>query len=138
MKRYGNLWDALVSWENLLLAARKARRGKRDRSAVQRFEFDLEANLLALQKEMMNGFYSPGDFRTHWISRPKPRLISAAPYRDRVVHHALMNVLEPILERHFHPHSYACREGKKGGEKGVRNLFRLAILAISSCQEVAE
>ncbi|NLW85681.1 MAG: RNA-dependent DNA polymerase [Planctomycetes bacterium] len=124
MKRYGNLWDALVSWENLLLAARKARRGKRDRSAVQRFEFDLEANLLALQKEMMNGFYSPGDFRTHWISRPKPRLISAAPYRDRVVHHALMNVLEPILERHFHPHSYACRSGK-GTHSAADRLQRL-------------
>ncbi|HRY71574.1 MAG TPA: reverse transcriptase domain-containing protein, partial [Phycisphaerae bacterium] len=53
-----------------------------------------------------------GAFTTHWIARPKPRLISAAPYRDRVVHHALMNVLEPILDRHMHPHSYACRREK--------------------------
>jgi RNA-directed DNA polymerase len=112
MKRYGNLWDRLVSWDNLLLAARKARRGKRDRAAVQRFEFDLEANLLAIHREFVSGTYRPGGFTTHWITRPKPRLISAAPYRDRVVHHALMNVLEPILERHSHPHSYACRKGK--------------------------
>ena len=112
MKRYGNLWESLVSWENLLLAARKARRGKRDRAAVQRFEFDLEGNLLALQAELVSGAYRPGGFTTHWIMRPKPRMISAAPYRDRVVHHALMNVLEPVLERHFHPHSYACRQCK--------------------------
>ena len=51
----------------------------------------------------------PGPFRSHWITRPKARLISAAPYPDRVVHHALMNVLKPILERHFHPDSFACR-----------------------------
>jgi retron-type reverse transcriptase len=125
MKRYGNLWETLVSWENLLLGARKARRGKRDRVSVQRFEFDLESNLLALQGELAGGTYRPGPFTTHWITRPKPRLISAAPYRDRVVHHALMNVLEPILDRHFHPHSYACRKGKgtHAGADRVQSLL---------------
>ena len=112
MKRYGNLWGSVVSWENLLLAARKARRGKRDSAAVQRFEFDLEASLIAIQSGLTSGEYRPGGFTTHWIMRPKPRMISAAPYPDRVVHHALMNVLERILERHFHPHSYACRRCK--------------------------
>ena len=71
-----------------------------------------EWQLLRLQRELREGGYRPGPFTTHWIDRPKPRLISAAPYRDRVVHHALMNVLEPILDRHFHPDSYACRKGK--------------------------
>ncbi len=112
MKRYGGLWPRLLSWENLLLAARKAQRGKRDKAEVQRFNFCQEAELLSIQSELDANLYEPGRFRTHWISEPKPRLISAAPYRDRVVHHALMNVLEPILERHFHPHSYACRRGK--------------------------
>lgn len=112
MKRYGDLWERLVSWENLLSAARKARRGKRDRASVQQFEFDLENQLLALQRELVEGTYRPGGFATHWIARPKPRMISAAPYRDRVLHHALMNVLEAILDRYFHPHSYACRKGK--------------------------
>jgi len=112
MKRYGGLWGSFVSWENLVSAARKARRGKRDRAAVQRFEYGMEGELLALQGELEAGSYRPGRFSTHWISRPKPRLISAAPYRDRVVHHALMNVLEPILDRHMHPHSYACRKDK--------------------------
>lgn len=112
MRRYGNLWGNVVSWANLITAARKARRGKRDRCAVQRFEFDLEGELLRLHGELVSGTYRPGPFSSHWINRPKRRMISAAPYRDRVVHHALMNVLEPILDRHFHPHSYACRKGK--------------------------
>lgn len=112
MKRYGGLWADVVAWENLLLAARKARRGKRSRPCVQRFEFDLEGQLLRIRDELCSGSYRPGEFRTHWITRPKARLISAAPYGDRVVHHALMNVLEPVLERHFHPHSYACRKGR--------------------------
>lgn len=112
MKRHGDLWPQVVAWDNLLLAARKARRGKRDREVVQRFEFRQERELLRLQRELTAGAYQPGPFTTHWIDRPKRRLISAAPYRDRVVHHAVMNVLEPILDRRFHPDSYACRQGK--------------------------
>lgn len=112
MKRYGHLWDKVISWDNLVLAARKAQRGKRDRPCVRRFNFSQEYQLLRLAVELDDGTYRPGLFRTHWITRPKRRLISAAPYRDRVVHHAVMNVLEPILDRHFHPHSYACRKAK--------------------------
>lgn len=121
MRRYGNLWSSLVSWPNLLRAARKAQRGKRDKGAVQRFNFGQETELLRLQDELEAGTYQPGAFRSHWITRPKPRMISAAPYRDRVVHHALMNIFEPILERHFHPDSYACRAGK-GTHAAVRRL----------------
>src|SRR5579872_4044821 len=112
MKRYGNLWDRFIRWDNLVLAARKARRGKRRRPVVLRFDFHQEWQLLRLQRELEEGRYRPGPFTTHWIDRPKRRLISAAPYRDRVVHHALMNVLEPLLERHMHPASFACRRGK--------------------------
>lgn len=125
MKRHGGLWPAVVSWSNLLLAARKARRGKRDRAAVLRFEFDLEREILALQRELVSGDYRPGPFRTHWIDRPKRRMISAAPYRDRVVHHAVMNVLEPILNRRMHPQSYACRPGK-GAHAAADRLQKLA------------
>jgi RNA-directed DNA polymerase len=124
MKRYNGLWDQVVAWENLLLAAQKARRGKRRRGNVQEFEFHQEAELLRLKDELTRGTYRPGVFRSHWITQPKPRLISAAPYRDRVVHHALMNVLEPILDKHFHPFSYACRRGK-GTHAAADRLQRL-------------
>ena len=124
MKRWTDLWPGVVSWSNLVLAARKARRGKRSREVVQRFEFHQERELLRLQHELLSGEYQPGPFTTHWITQPKPRLISAAPYRDRVVHHALMNVLEPLLDRHFHRDSYACRIGK-GTHHAARRLQQL-------------
>ncbi len=112
MRRYGDLWKTLVSFENLYAAARKARRRKRCNTAVEQFEFDLERNLVELRESLLDRTYRPGPFRTFTITDPKPRLISAAPYRDRVVHHALCRMLEPIFERSFIFDSYACRRGK--------------------------
>jgi retron-type reverse transcriptase len=112
MKRYGDLWPALTSFGNLYEASLKARRGKRHRAEVERFEFELERSLTELREELQSKTYRPGPFRTYKIIDPKPRTISAAPYRDRVVHHALCNVLEPIFERSFIFDSYACRKGK--------------------------
>ncbi len=112
MKRHGGLWSGLTSFENLYLAARKASRGKRRRPNVVLFHFDLERQLLRLQTQLRAGTYVPWAYREFRIQEPKPRLISAAPYRDRVVHHALCNVLEPIFERGFIHDSYACRAGK--------------------------
>ncbi len=99
MKRHGNLWDGLTSFENLHRAFLKARRGKRTKSAVERFAFRLEHELVSLQRALRDGTYRPGPFRTFTIRDTKPRVISAAPFRDRVVHHALYNALEPIFER---------------------------------------
>ena len=112
MKRYGNLWQTLVSFPNLLLAAQKAARGKRGLANVAKFRFRLEDELVQLQDELTNRTYRPGVYRTFEIFEPKHRLISAAPFRDRLVHHALCNVLEPVFERTFIYDSYACRKGK--------------------------
>jgi retron-type reverse transcriptase len=101
VKRRGLLWDYLVSFPNLLRAALQARRCKRSRPNVEAFHFDLERELLRLRDELAGGTYCPGPYRTFTIREPKPRLFSAAPYRDRVVHHALVNVLEPVFERSF-------------------------------------
>jgi hypothetical protein len=125
VKRRGFLWDELVSFPNLLRAALQARRGKRSRPNVEAFHFDLERELLRLRDELAGGTYRPGPYRTFTIREPKPRLISAAPYRDRVVHHALVNVLEPIFERSFLHDSYACRQGK-GTHAAVRRCRELA------------
>lgn len=64
-----------------------------------------------LRRQLSDGSYCPGAYRTFRIVDPKPRLISAAPFRDRVVHHALTNIVEPIFERRFIPFSFACRTG---------------------------
>ena len=112
MKRYGNLWHGMISFEALLQAAQQARRGKRCRPAVAAFEFHLERELWRLHAEMTAKTYRPGTYRSFFIHEPKKRQISAAPYRDRVVHHALVSVLEPIFEPTFIADSYACRKGK--------------------------
>jgi len=110
--RASGLWPRLTSFANLLLAHRKARRGKRGRPEVAAFEYDLEANLLSLQRELLARTYAPGPYRAFTIREPKARLISAAPYRDRVVHHALMSVLEPVVDARLAHDCYACRRGK--------------------------
>ena len=125
MKRVGNLWEGLVSFPNLLRAARKARRNKRHRPDVQAFEFDAERELLRIRDELQSGTHAFGPYHTFTVTEPKPRLISAAPYRDRVVHHALCNVLEPVYERSFITDSYACRAGK-GTHAAVRRCHALA------------
>ncbi|MFN8467195.1 MAG: reverse transcriptase domain-containing protein [Caldilineaceae bacterium] len=112
MKTYRNLYPQIVSFENLYLAFRKARKGKRGRPEVAAFELDLEANLFRLQEELAARTYVPGPYRNFYIRERKLRLISAAPFRDRVVHHALCRVLDPIWERRFVYDSYACRRGK--------------------------
>ncbi|MDI3467466.1 MAG: Retron-type RNA-directed DNA polymerase [Nitrospira sp.] len=112
MKRLGDLWPRLVSFKNLLDAYRKARRGKRRSLAVAEFGLNLERELLSLQRELQEGSYRPGDYRLFTIYDRKPRVISAAPFRDRVVHHALMNCIEPPLDRTFISDSYACRRTK--------------------------
>jgi RNA-directed DNA polymerase len=112
MKRLGGIWPRVVSFENLLLAYRKARRGKGRSPDVARFALDLEKELLSLQRELQDGSYWPGAYRLFRIYERKPRIIAAAPFRDRVVHHALMNLIEPTLDRSFIHDSYACRHGK--------------------------
>ena len=89
MKTYKNLFPKIISFENLYWAYRKARMGKRDQETVANFEFNLESNLLKLQEELESFTYKPGPYRNFYINEPKRRLISAAPFRDRVVHHAL-------------------------------------------------
>ena len=111
MKRMGGLWPTLTSADNLYLAARRAARGKRAKPGVARFLYDLELEIPRLRRELSDGSYQPGPYRSFLVRDPKPRLISAAPFRDRVVHHALTQVLEPIFERRFSARSYACRVG---------------------------
>jgi retron-type reverse transcriptase len=107
-----NLQEQLCSWENLWLAAQNAARGKRGRAATAAFEYRLADNLLGLQTALQGQTYRPGNYHSFFIHEPKRRLISAAPFRDRVVHHALCQVTTTYFERRFIPDSYANRLGK--------------------------
>ena len=112
MRRHGGMFERICSFPNLLLAARRARRGKAGKPVPAAFHFALEPNLLAIQEELASGAYRPGEYHAFPIRDPKPRLISAAPFRDRVVHHAVCGVIEPIFDRTFIHDTYANRSGK--------------------------
>lgn len=133
MKRYGNLYSQIITFENLLLAARKAQKGKRFQDNVLGFNYNLERELLQLQEELRGKTYQPGAYRTFTIQEPKTRLISAAPYRDRVVHHALCNIIVPIFERTFIEDSYANREGY-GTHRALKRFIDFA----RSCRYVLQ
>ena len=112
MKSYGNLWSEITSAENFALAWRRVRRRHASSEEVLAYERNLEVNLEALRQELIAGEYRPGGFRQFKVWDPKPRIISCAPVRDRIVHHALCAVITPLLERRFIDGSYACRKGK--------------------------
>jgi retron-type reverse transcriptase len=111
MKRYGNLWNEVIEVDNLFLAAYKAAKGKRYRGNVLTFNAKLGDNIVKIRRELESQTYKPGRYRTFEIFEPKQRMISAAPFRDRVVHHALCNVIQPIFEKTFIFDSYANRTG---------------------------
>ncbi|MBI1922789.1 RNA-directed DNA polymerase [Candidatus Poribacteria bacterium] len=119
MKTYKRLYPQIVAFENLLCAAHLAAKGKREQPNVMRFFHRLEDNLFGLQAELEDRTYRPGAYSTFHIYEPKPRLISAAPFRDRVVHHALINIIGPLFERSFIFDSYANRVGK-GTHRAIR------------------
>lgn len=112
MKRYNHLFEQITTFENIFQAAKKAQKGKCFKSSTARFNLNLEKELFRLQHELQTQTYRHGGYNDFYVFDPKMRLISAAPYRDRVVHHALCNVIEPLLDRTFIHDSYACRKGK--------------------------
>jgi retron-type reverse transcriptase len=113
-----SLFEKVIHLDNLYHAFYLARKGKRYRTDVVAFSFNLEPNLASLHQRLKNEQYTPAGYRQFYIYESKPRVISVAPFIDRVVHHAIMNYVSPILERHLSPHCFACRKGK-GVHKAV-------------------
>lgn len=118
MKTYKNLYPRIYDFQNLYAAYLKARRGKRYQQEVLCFSANLEEELIALQNELIWKTYRTGPYRYFYVHDPKKRLVAALPFRDRVVHHALCNVIEPIFEKRFIADSFACRVGK-GTHRGA-------------------
>lgn len=111
MRQVENLWEPFVSFENLYSAWRKAFRSTKNTESCQ-FAFELDRQLFALQTELIHGTWLPGPYKYFTIKEPKKRIISVAPFQDRIVHHALVNVLEPVWEPIFIYDSYATRKNK--------------------------
>ncbi len=111
-------FDEAISFTGLFQAWRKAKRGASGSSSSLAFEYNLESELLRLSDELASGYWQPGGYRTFIIHEPKKRLIAEAPFRDRVVHHALVGLLEPYYEERFIENSFATRKGK-GTHKAV-------------------
>ncbi len=118
MKTYKNLYPQIYNLSNLILAYRKARKGKTKKDYVKEFEKDLIKNLLDLQKELQEQTYQPQPLKTFILRDPKTRTISKSDFRDRIIHHAVVIILEPIFDKTFIYDSCANRIGKG-------NLFAL-------------
>lgn len=117
-KTYNNLFAQIYSFEALHAAYLRASKGKREKGGVQEFEFDLEGNLIALQNELIWGTYRVGKYHQFDVYEPQKRPIAALPFRDRVVQHAIVAVLDPLWERGFIADSYACRKNR-GTHRGA-------------------
>ena len=111
-KIYKNFYPQIYDLFNLWVAFTKASKGRRGHPSAAAFEYNLEPELMRLRDELRDETYLPGGYRSFTVHEPKRRKISAAPFRDRVVHHALMNVIGPMLERKFIHDSYANQIGK--------------------------
>ena len=107
-----DLFDRIASFRALLEASDRAAKGKRVRRDVAAFLTGQEFEVLRLEQELRDGTYRPGRYRKIEVFEPKHRIVSAAPFRDRVVHHALYSVCGPLFERGFIFDSYANRTGK--------------------------
>ena len=121
MKVYKNLFNEVISLENVLRAWDGFRKGKREKFDVQIFEYFLENNLFHLQSELVSKLYQHRPYQQFYIKDPKVRLIHKAAVRDRVVHHLIYQALNPIFEPTFIADSYSCRKNK-GTHRAVKRL----------------
>lgn len=127
-KTHGDLYDQIIDFDNLVAAFHQARRGKRYAPVPARFSARREEELINLHNHLVHGTWQPSPLREFVVTEPKLRLIHAPPFADRVVHHAIHRVIEPLFERKFIYDSYACRKGKGhvAAAKRVQHHLRVA------------
>jgi len=126
MNASNNLYPKICNFSNLVLAYKKARKGKTKRDYAIEFEKDLRENLLKLREELMSKTYFPNPLKIFILRDPKTRKISKSAFRDRIIHHALVRILEPIFDKSFIYDSCANRIGK-GNLFIYRNTPQLAV-----------
>ena len=118
MNKIQDIYPKIIARENLYHAAYMASRGRRYRDSSADFNFNLEKEIRLLHIALRDKTYRHGKYRIFTIHDPKERNIAAAPFRDRVVHHAVHDIIEPVIDRTFIYHSYACRNNR-GSHKAV-------------------
>lgn len=125
-QKYKNLFQQIISDDNLWLAYRKATLGKRSSIGYLKFKQNDIANLSLIKEQLISGTYVPSDPRNFTVYEPKERVISALPFEDRIVQHAICNIIDPIFDKTFLPNSYACRQAKgtHAAVKKVQSLIR--------------
>lgn len=114
----GCIFEKIYNFENILKSAYQCRKGKAKSKAALQFFNNLEENIIEIQNELIWDMYMPMPYRHFYVFEPKRRLISAPNFRDRVVHRAIYNIIEPMFDRQYIYDSYACRSGK-GTHKGA-------------------
>lgn len=127
MKRVNNLFEKICSIENLQLADEKARKRKKSKYGIQLHDRNREANILTLREALLNGTFRTSEYSTFTIFEPKERLIYRLPYYpDRILHHAIMNVLEPIWLSVFTADTYSCikNRGIHAAAQAVKTVLR--------------
>lgn len=112
MEGLHNLKDRICDFENLMGAYRDAAKDKRYRNEVLNFTFNLGEKLLDIQRELMEMTYTVGPYREFYVRYPKPRLVMALGFRDRIVQWAIYRQINPYLDKRYINHSYGCRNGK--------------------------
>ncbi len=131
MKTIKDLMEKICTFKNAMAAFKKARKCKRYRPDVMRFEKDREANLIRAVEDLENGTYTPGPYTVFKVFEPKERVIMALPFYDRVIQHMIATFIEPIFEKRFIFHSFACRKDKGVHEASAiltKWLYKLEIL----------
>lgn len=126
MKRINNLYEKIYSIENLQLADQLARKGKRNQYGVKAHDRNRELNITALHEMLKNKTYKTSAYKTFTIHEPKERLVFCLPYfPDRIAHHAIMNILEPVFVSMFTADTYSCikRKGIHGFDKGLKKAL---------------
>jgi len=124
MKLSKNTYQLIIAPENLFAVWRVFKSDKRNRPDVANFEHHLEENIFQLHRELREKTYRHGPYHGFWIRDPKLRRIHKATVRDRVLHHAIFNILNPVFERTFIPTSFSCRIGK-GTHKGMQKVAEM-------------
>lgn len=119
------IFHKIISLENLFLSWQEFRRGRRNKSDIQKFEYKLEDNIFQLHQELKTRTYKYSNYKSFYIQDPKLRRIHKACVKDRVLHHAVFRILYPIFDKNFIFDSYSCRIQKET-HKAVNRLQKFA------------